>query len=127
MAQESTSRNIFKAYFHPVPLRAMDSAPSQFDVSGKELQRLKKDSANLYRGIQLLQRNQPQKALPFLQSAAENMKHTVSNVSEWYLALTYLKIGKIAQAEYMFHKIAETEIHPHQDDAELIYQRLTKK
>ncbi len=122
----STASRIFNAHFNPVPLKAMDSYPSAYRVTDRELSRLKADSANLYRGIALLKTGKAAAACAYLEKPARNMKETVSNASEWYLALAYLRKGSIAQAEYMFHKIAETEIHPYQDEAEVVYQRLVR-
>lgn len=119
-----STRALYQDHFNPVPLRAIDSSPSHYQLGARESAERRKDSVNLYTGIRLLQKEEPQKALPYLQRAAGNMKHIVSNVSEWYLALAYLRLGKTAQAEYLFHKIAETEIHPHQDEAEVVYQQL---
>lgn len=116
---------IFRAHFNPVPLKAMDSHPSAYRVSDRELSRLKTDSADLYKGIALLKAGKAAAACATLEKPARHMKETVSNASEWYLALAYLRKGSIAQAEYMFHKIAETEIHPYQDEAEVVYQQLT--
>jgi hypothetical protein len=124
---QQRGETIYKTFFNPKPVRAMDSAPSSYRVSGQEYLRLKKDSTDLYTGIRLLQANQPKKALPYLKRAAEHMQHTVINASEWYLALALLALKKIPEAQYLFHKIAETETHPYQDEAEIVYQRLVKK
>ncbi len=124
-ASGSTADKIFRAHFNPVPLKAMDSYPSAYGAGYRDFSRLKKDSADLYKGIALLKAGKAAEAGACLQRPARHMKETVSNASEWYLALAYLRKGEIAQAEYMFHKIAETEIHPYQDEAEVVYQQLT--
>ncbi len=104
----------------------MDSNPSRYHFAGADLAKFKKDSVSLYRGIALLKMGKPATALPHFQRSVENMKNYVSNASEWYLALTFLKLKKTEQAAYLFHKVAETEIHPYQNEAEVIYQRLTR-
>ncbi len=121
-----TTDEIFRAHFNPAPLKAMDSYPSAYRIGNRELSRLKADSADLYRGIALLKAGKAAAACMYLEKAARHMKETVSNVSEWYLALAYLRKGSTSQAEYMFHKIAETEIHPYQDEAEVVYQQLIR-
>lgn len=105
----------------------MDAYPGRYRLSDKEQGRLRRDSADLYKGIALLESGLPAKALPYLRRVADHMQSMVSNASEWYLALTCLKLGKTPQAEYLFHKIAETETHPYQDTAEVVYQQLMKK
>jgi len=52
------------------------------------------------------------------------MQYTVANASEWYLAMAYLALEKRPQAEYLLLKIADTEIHPYQDESEVVYQKL---
>ncbi len=121
-----TADEIFRAHFNPIPLKAMDSYPSAYRAGSRELSKLKTDSADLYRGIALLKAGKAAAACISLEKPARHMKETVSNASEWYLALAYLRKGSIAQAEYMFHKIAETEIHPYQDEAEVVYQQLIR-
>ncbi len=121
-----TADEIFHVHFNPIPLKAMDSYPAAYRVSERELTGLKRDSVFLYQGIALLKADKTKQAAVYLEKAAYNMRETVSNASEWYLALAYLRKGSIAQAEYMFHKIAETEIHPYQDEAEVVYQQLVR-
>lgn len=125
-ATGSMADRIFNAHFNPVPLKAMDSYPSAYRTASRELSGLKADSANLHRGIALLKAGKAAAACAYLEKPAHNLRETVSNASEWYLALAYLRKGSIAQAEYLFHKIAETEIHPYQDEAEVVYQQLVR-
>lgn len=123
-AQSYSGKELFKAHFHPKPLRALDSNPTSFQLGTKELQRLKRDSTELYKAIGLLKSGKAVQALPTLKNLAERMKETVSNVSEWYLAMAYLALERKPQAEYVLHKIAETELHPYQDEAEVVFQKL---
>ena len=125
-AGKRTAGEIFHAHFNPIPRKAMDAYPSAYYKTGtSELSKLKVDSTDLYKGISLLGQKKVIPACASLEKPARHMKEIVSNASEWYLALAYLLKGSTAEAAYLFHKIAETEIHPYQDEAEIIYQELT--
>ncbi len=126
LAQQPTAwtEKLFTAYFQATPRKAMDANPSAFASNPKELAKLKRDSVLLYKGIALLAENETGKALIPLRKAAAGMEHVVSNNAEWYLALCYLRLKQLDQAEYRFHLIAEKEVHPFQDDAEMVYQYL---
>ncbi len=134
LAQEGTGRryrsgadSLFQAYFEKHPRRAMDSNPFRFGLPPGEWQVYRQDSVRLRQSIACLEAGQTREAVRLLLRQAVHEKGVISNASEWYLALGYLRLGNTARASFLFHKIAETEVHPYQDDAEVIYQYLLKQ
>lgn len=122
--QPVRGKNLFQSHFNPIPLRAKDSQPSSFQLPRRDLQGYKRDSVQLYKAISLLEKGEAKLALPILLNLTQKMQYTVANASEWYLAMAYLALEKRPQAEYLLLKIADTEIHPYQDESEVVYQKL---
>lgn len=126
-AAPSFASQLFVRNFDEVPRKAMDSYPAAFDISARDRPAYRKDSIALYRGIALLKSGRTSEALPYLRRVAERYSTMVSNVSEWYLALCYLRMEQVDHAEYYFHKVAETEVHPYQNESEIVYQALLSR
>ncbi len=123
----SPEESLFNTYFEPVPRKAMDAYPSSFMISAPDFTEYQKDSARLYRAIGCIVAGDIHQAVKLLSAQAIHRKGVISNASEWYLALAYLRQGSIERAVYLFHKIAETEVHPYQNEAEMAYQALLRR
>ena len=118
---------LYKHNFDSQPRVATDTYPTKFLKSHKEIVLMQKDSVQVFEAIKLMEKDSVEKAAVILLDVAERNSFSVSNCSEWYLALCYLKLGQIEFAEHMFYVVAEKEVHPYQNESEVVYQYILKK
>ncbi|MBL7830585.1 MAG: tetratricopeptide repeat protein [Saprospiraceae bacterium] len=90
------------------------------DAFEQRLKRSPKDSQTyLYAGICYLETNKPDVAIDYLKKARINSQQFYP-AATWYLALTYIKTGKISEANILLKELNETENEYQQKAKELL-------
>lgn len=79
---------------------------------------------NYFLGLSLLANKQPDKAIPYLQTALSDSKGKLAQKSEWFLALAYLKTGDKTEAGKRLSVIAANPNHPFQALARQVMGKL---
>lgn len=117
---------LFLTYFESTPRVGVDSNPSRFGLVGDRHSKLRQDSVYLYNGIRELTNGNNRQAIIYLKKAADGVRGMRYATADWYLGLAYLRTNQLDNAEYLINAIAETEIHPYQLLADLLYKAILK-
>lgn len=87
------------------------------DRLGAAPERHTADSLALAGALNVLHKKGTEAAIPMLEKvAARPLNHWTAS-AEWYLALSYRKEGRQADARRLFERISDTEGHPYQTEA----------
>ena len=78
----------------------------------------------LYLGLSYLEANTAEKAIEQLQSLSSKQEANQA-VTEWHLALAYLKMEKIESAKKILHKLKQKDKNPYQKKAVALLQKIS--
>ena len=79
-----------------------------------------------YLGICRLELNQESKAIEQFQSIIDQGDNFFESQSQWYLALTYLKLKQPEEAEPLLQSMAKDGFHPYQAKAKAVLKKLSE-
>lgn len=130
MQKGESKKDLYAAYYQPFPNVTAPNVRGNNDVSEKSaaldlydnedyatalplFEKLyEKDSSDysyFYQGICQLELENPVKAISLFENATYNESTPWQNVTDWYLALAYLKTGKKNKAQAKLKKVVEAD------------------
>ncbi len=101
-----------------------DKALMFFDLP-EVSQQFPNDSLNLYKAVCYLALNKTDQALISLKTVENNPNSTLHEASQWYLALTYLKINDIKKTKELLIAIQHREEHGYAGKARKLLGKLS--
>jgi len=83
-----------------------------------------KSSVDFYKGLCYLAIFDYEETESLLKSASLETNSSYGQVAEWYLALTYLKMGQISQSQTILEAISKNGKHPFQKNAIVVLEEM---